>query len=96
VPPLPPGLAISACPNPAPPATPEIGIEFRLDVRVPSVNLAIVNASGQIVRVLMLEENVETERQYRVPFLLEGIPRGDYRAYFRAGQLETAGDLQIQ
>lgn len=94
--PPPPGLAISACPNPAPPGTPEITIEFRLDVRVPSVNLAIVNSSGQIVQVLLMDEAAPMGSTIRASWLLEGITPGDYRAYFLAGSLETSGDIQVQ
>lgn len=94
--PPPPGLFINACPNPAPPGALEIVIEFRLDVHVPSVNLAIVNSQGEIIAVLMRNELVEEDQLRRVPWLLEGVPPGTYRAYFRAGRLETSGDLVVQ
>lgn len=94
--PPPPGLFINACPNPAPPGALEIVIEFRLDVRVPSVNLAIVNSRGEIIAVLMRDEIVEVDQLRRVPWLLEGVPPGTYRAYFRGGRLETSGDLVVQ
>jgi hypothetical protein len=94
--PPPPGLQISACPNPAPPGTSEITIEFLLEVRVPSVNLAIVNASGQTVQVLMRDQPAPQNTIFQVSWPLEGVPSGDYRAYFLAGSLETSGDIQLQ
>lgn len=93
--PPPPGLFINACPNPAPPGTPEIVIEFRLDVQVSGVNIAIVNSRGEIVRVLMRDQFVERDRLTQASWLLDGVPPGDYRAYFRGGNLESFGDLKV-
>jgi hypothetical protein len=93
--PPPAGLAISACPNPAPPGTREIVITFRLDVRRPSVNLAIVNDRGLIVARLLENYAAEVDREVSVPWLLDGVPPGSYRAYFLAGDLESEGDLRV-
>lgn len=94
--PPPPGLSIAACPNPAPPGTPTLTIQFRLDVRVPSVNLAIVSSRGEIVRVLLDHRVVGVNEVVRVPWPLDGVEPGAYRAYFLAGRLETSGDLKVE
>ncbi len=94
--PPPQGLIINACPNPAPPGTPEIVITFVLEVRRPAVNLGIVNDRGEIVARLLEGAPVEVDREVTVRWLLEGVPAGDYRAYFLAGDLETSGDLRVE
>jgi hypothetical protein len=94
--PPPPGLFINACPNPAPSGTFELVIEFTLEVSVPGVNIAVVNAQGEIVSILMRDQIVSANSPTSVSWFLDGVPPGDYRAYFRAGQLETSGDLQVQ
>lgn len=93
--PPPEGLFISVCPNPAPPGTREIRIDFTLEIQTPGVNLAIVDNRGLIVRELLLGFRVEKDVPQTVRWLLDGVDPGDYRAYFTAGQIETSGDIRV-
>jgi hypothetical protein len=93
--PPPPGLDIQACPNPAPPGTEAITIQFRLETTARNVNLAIVSHDGEVVAELLQGASAAAEQQITVRWLLDGVPPGDYRAYFLAGAIETSGDLRV-
>lgn len=94
--PPPSGLVIEACPNPAPPGTKEITFRFRLDVRRPRVSLGIVDNRGLIVARLLENYPAEADREVEVQWLLDGVPAGDYRAYFLADDIESSGDLRVE
>jgi hypothetical protein len=94
--PPPPGLDIQACPNPAPPGTTEIEIEFRLETSARSVNLAIISQDGEILAELLQNRAVGADVPIRVVWPLRNVPAGDYRAYFLAGAIETSGDLRVE
>ena len=94
--PPPPGLDIQACPNPAPPGTTEIRIEFRLEASARSVNLAIVSQSGEIMAELITNRAVGAEVPVTAVWPLRNVPPGDYRAYFLAGAIESSGDLRVE
>jgi hypothetical protein len=94
--PPPPGLEIRACPNPAPPGTTEIQIEFRLEASARSVNLAIVAQDGRILAELLRGTPVGADVTTTAVWPLGDVPPGDYRAYFLAGPLESSGDLRVE
>jgi hypothetical protein len=94
--PPPPGLDIQACPNPAPPGTEAITIQFRLETTSRNVNLAIVSHEGEIVAELLQGATAAADAQITVRWLLDGVSPGDYRAYFLAGAIETNGDLRVE
>jgi hypothetical protein len=94
--PPPPGLDIQACPNPAPPGTEAITIQFRLDSTSRDVNLAIVRHDGEVVAELLQGASAAADVQISVRWLLDGVAPGDYRAYFLAGAIETNGDLRVE
>lgn len=94
--PPPPGLDIQACPNPAPPGTTEIRIQFRLDASARSVNLAIVSQGGEILAELITNRAVGADVPVTAVWPLRNVPPGDYRAYFLAGAIESTGDLLVQ
>jgi hypothetical protein len=94
--PPPPGLDIQACPNPAPPGTTEIQIQFRLEASARSVNLAIVSQDGEILAELITNRAVGADVPVTAVWTLRNVPPGDYRAYFLAGAIESTGDLRVE
>jgi len=94
--PPPPGIALEVCPNPAPAGTETILFRFELDIRVPSVNLGIIDDRGRLVRELVVDQTFDTDIFHEVTWFVLDTPPGDYRAYFRAGTLESNGDVRIE
>jgi hypothetical protein len=94
--PPPSGLEIRACPNPAPPGTTEIRIEFQLDASARNVNLAIVSQDGRIFAELIQGTPIGADVPVTVVWTLRNVPPGDYRAYFAAGAIQTSGDLRVE
>ncbi len=94
--PAPPGTHLEVCPNPAPAGTQSITFRFRLDVRVPTVNLGVFDRQGRLIQGLVVARSFDTDVWHEVQWFVGGVPAGDYRAYFRAGTLESAGDVRIE
>ncbi len=49
-----------------------------------------------VVAELLQGASAAAEALISVRWLLDGVPPGDYRAYFLAGAIETNGDLLVE
>jgi hypothetical protein len=93
--PPPSGIQIQVCPNPAPPGTRQMS--FRLTLTSSRrVNLGIFDDRGRLVRELLVDRNLASDIEHEVNWDIVTTPPGNYRAYFRAGTLESHSDLRIE
>lgn len=93
--PPPPGVNIEVCPNPAPAGTEDMRFVLQLDIDA-RVNLAVFDDRGRLITRLLVNRNLGTGAPSEVRWFIETMPPGDYRAYFKAGALESSSDLRIE
>jgi hypothetical protein len=95
--PPPAGIRIEACPNPARLADGDRRMVFRFLPTVEQrINLAVFDDRGRLVREIVVDRNLQADIPYEFSWDLAGVSAGDYRAYFRAGSLESNSDLRVE
>ncbi len=93
--PPPPGLEIAVCPNPAPATADVMTFQFELTTQR-LVNIGILDDRGRIVRKLAVNQPYAPNTRHSISWFIRDVPAGNYRAYFRAGDIESNGDLRIE
>jgi hypothetical protein len=95
--PPPPGIRIEVCPNPASLTDGDRRMLFRfVPVVEQRINLAVFDDRGRLVREIVVDRNLQANVPQEFAWDLTGVSAGDYRAYFRAGSLESNSDLRVE